>query len=181
MRSSKAPPAEQNRKGNFERGEIVSPVGCIANKVGKPKLVMPDARHRRPLKFLLYDQSVKTQGIAQDRATQLDSCSIAVAAGCFHSSLRDLVMLRPLFLQAAGRSMALTNKRSESLSKVATRKRAGVPMSSALQDQYPIRRTGTVIGSWSKSAGSDVRKRRTGNSRISSVTRVVPTGHYRRT
>ena len=50
--------------GNFERGEIVSPVGCIASKVGKPNLVMPDARHRRPLKFLLYHQSVKTQRTA---------------------------------------------------------------------------------------------------------------------
>jgi hypothetical protein len=37
--------------GNFERGEIVSPVGCIASKDVGLNLATPDARHRRPLKF----------------------------------------------------------------------------------------------------------------------------------
>ena len=37
--------------GKFERGEIVSPVGCIASKVSGLDLATPDARHRRPLKF----------------------------------------------------------------------------------------------------------------------------------
>jgi hypothetical protein len=41
---------DQFGRENFERGEIVSPAGCIASKVGKPNLVTPDARHRRPLK-----------------------------------------------------------------------------------------------------------------------------------
>jgi hypothetical protein len=36
--------------GNFERGEIVSPLGCIASKVSGLDLAMPDTRHRRPLK-----------------------------------------------------------------------------------------------------------------------------------
>jgi hypothetical protein len=45
--------------GNFERGEIVSPVGRIASKVVGTNLVTSDARHRRPLKFLLYHPSVK--------------------------------------------------------------------------------------------------------------------------
>ena len=36
----------------FERGEVVSPIGCIAGKSVGFNLAMPDARHRRPLKFL---------------------------------------------------------------------------------------------------------------------------------
>ena len=44
---------------SFERGEIVSPVGCIASKV-RLNLATPDARHRRPLKFL-YLLCVKSQ------------------------------------------------------------------------------------------------------------------------
>jgi len=39
---------------NFERGEIVSPVGCIVGKVSGFNLAMPDARHRRPLKLLYF-------------------------------------------------------------------------------------------------------------------------------
>jgi hypothetical protein len=49
--------------GNFERGEIVSPVGCIASKVSGLDLATPDARHRRPLKFFLYCRSVKNQSV----------------------------------------------------------------------------------------------------------------------
>ncbi len=69
--------------GNFGRGEIVSPVGSIASKVvGNLNLVTPDARHRRPLKFLLYHQSVKTQRTAPSSILpHLDSCCIAVLAG----------------------------------------------------------------------------------------------------
>jgi hypothetical protein len=33
---------------------LFSPVGSIASKVVGLNLVTPDARHRRPLKFLLY-------------------------------------------------------------------------------------------------------------------------------
>ena len=45
----------------FERGEVVSPVGCIAGKSVGFNLAMLDARHRRPLKFLftLYYQSAR--------------------------------------------------------------------------------------------------------------------------
>ncbi len=40
---------------NFERGEIVSPLGCIASKgSGCLNLATPDARHRRPLKFFFF-------------------------------------------------------------------------------------------------------------------------------
>jgi hypothetical protein len=76
--------------GNFERGEIVSPVGCIASKVGKPNLVMLDARHRRPLKFLLYHASVKTQPIAPPKATRIQLRSkCCFGWECFHPSLRS--------------------------------------------------------------------------------------------
>jgi hypothetical protein len=62
----------------FERGEIVSPVGCIARKVSGFNLAMPDARHRRPLKFLftLYYQSgnsntrAKRHGIGSSNRTK---------------------------------------------------------------------------------------------------------------
>ena len=37
---------------NLERGEIVSPLGCIADKGVGLDLATPDARHRRPLKIL---------------------------------------------------------------------------------------------------------------------------------
>jgi hypothetical protein len=46
---------------NFERGEIVSPEDALPARDRVPNLATPDARHRRPLKFLftLYYQSVK--------------------------------------------------------------------------------------------------------------------------
>ena len=45
--------------GNFEGGELVSPVGCIVSKVSGLDLATPDARHRRPLKFFSENRGAK--------------------------------------------------------------------------------------------------------------------------
>jgi hypothetical protein len=52
-------------------------------KVSGLNLATPDARHRRPLKFLLYHQSVKRQRTAQARTPQLDSFCIPLQLGAF--------------------------------------------------------------------------------------------------
>jgi hypothetical protein len=79
--------------GNFERGEIVSPVGSIASKVVGNYLVTPDARHRRPLKFLLYHQSVKTQRTApRALSPSWIRAGLPFRLGCFHLSFRSTEM-----------------------------------------------------------------------------------------
>ena len=45
--------------GNFEEGEVVSPVGSIVSKVSGLDLATPDARHRRPLKFFSENRGAK--------------------------------------------------------------------------------------------------------------------------
>jgi hypothetical protein len=47
--------------GNFERGEIVSPVAALPVNDRFFNLVTPDARHRPPAQILLYRSSVKSQ------------------------------------------------------------------------------------------------------------------------
>jgi hypothetical protein len=56
--------------GNFEGGEIVSPVGCITSKVSDLDLATPDARHRRPLKFFSENRRAKFLKIFQKTATK---------------------------------------------------------------------------------------------------------------
>jgi hypothetical protein len=58
---------------NFEGGEVVSPVGCIVSKVSGLNLATPDARHRRPLKFLSENRGAKFLKITSEALLSLSA------------------------------------------------------------------------------------------------------------